>query len=80
MNPKKHLPRIVSVIPFIKEGWDQSMARIGAFCLPGTGHVNPTTALARPVQQRGHTVVIDGIAGIEAPVKAADVSQESGVD
>ena len=56
------------------------MARIGAFCLPGTGHVNPTTALARPVQQRGHTVVIYGIAGIETPVKAADVSHESGVD
>jgi len=49
------------------------MARIGAFCFPGTGHINPITALARRLQQRGHTVVIFGIADIEAPVKAAGV-------
>ena len=23
------------------------MARLGAFCFPGTGHINPMTALAR---------------------------------
>ncbi len=49
------------------------MARIGAFCFPGTGHINPITALARRLQQRGHTVVIFGIADIEAPVKAAGI-------
>jgi MGT family glycosyltransferase len=49
------------------------MARIGAFCFPGTGHINPITALARRLQQRGHTVVIFGIADIEAKVKAAGV-------
>lgn len=49
------------------------MARIGAFCFPGTGHINPFTALARRLQQRGHSVVIFGIADIEAPVKAAGV-------
>lgn len=49
------------------------MARIGAFCFPGTGHINPFTALARRLQQRGHTVVIFGIADIEAPVRAAGI-------
>ena len=49
------------------------MARIGAFCFPGTGHINPITALARRLRQRGHTVVIFGIADIEAPVKAAGI-------
>jgi zeaxanthin glucosyltransferase len=49
------------------------MARIGVFCFPGTGHINPITALARRLQQRGHTVVVFGIADIEAQVKAAGV-------
>jgi hypothetical protein len=49
------------------------MARIGAFCFPGTGHINPITALARRLQQRGHTVVISGIADVEASVKAAGI-------
>jgi zeaxanthin glucosyltransferase len=49
------------------------MARIGAFCFPGTGHINPVTALARRLQQRGHTVVIFGIADVEAAVTATGV-------
>ncbi len=49
------------------------MARIGTFCFPGTGHINPMAALARRLQQRGHTVVIFGIADMEARVKAAGV-------
>jgi zeaxanthin glucosyltransferase len=49
------------------------MARLGAFCFPGTGHINPMTALARRLQQRGHEVVIFGIADIEARVRAAGV-------
>jgi zeaxanthin glucosyltransferase len=49
------------------------MARIGAFCFPGTGHINPMTALARRLQQRGHEVVIFGIADTEAHVKAAGI-------
>jgi zeaxanthin glucosyltransferase len=49
------------------------MARIGAFCFPGTGHINPMTALARRLQQRGHEVVIFGIADTEEPVKAAKI-------
>src|SRR6266436_2089152 len=49
------------------------MARIGAFCFPGTGHINPMTALARRMQQRGHEVVIFGIADTEARVRAASV-------
>jgi zeaxanthin glucosyltransferase len=49
------------------------MARIGAFCFPGTGHINPMTALARRLQQRGHDFVIFGIADTEARVRAAGV-------
>ena len=49
------------------------MARLGAFCFPGTGHINPMTALARRLQQRGHTVVIFGIADVESRVRAAGV-------
>ncbi len=49
------------------------MARIGAFCFPGTGHLNPMTALARRLQQRGHSVVLFGIADVEQRVKAAGI-------
>jgi zeaxanthin glucosyltransferase len=49
------------------------MARLGAFCFPGTGHLNPMTALARALQRRGHQVVIYGIADCEARVRAAGV-------
>lgn len=49
------------------------MARLGAFCFPGTGHINPMTALARTLQGRGHQVVIYGIADCEARVRAAGV-------
>jgi zeaxanthin glucosyltransferase len=49
------------------------MARIGAFCFPGTGHINPMTALARRLQQRGHEVVIFGIPDSEAQVRAAGI-------
>jgi zeaxanthin glucosyltransferase len=49
------------------------MARLGAFCFPGTGHINPMTALARTLQRRGHRVVIYGIADSEAQVRAAGV-------
>ena len=49
------------------------MARLGAFCFPGTGHINPMAALAKRLQQRGHKVVIFGIADTEARVKAAGI-------
>lgn len=49
------------------------MARIGAFCFPGTGHLNPMTALARRLQQHGHSVVLFGIADVEARVRAAGI-------
>jgi zeaxanthin glucosyltransferase len=49
------------------------MATIGAFCFPGTGHLNPFTGLARRLQQRGHRVIIFGIADTEARVRAAGV-------
>ena len=49
------------------------MARLGAFCFPGTGHLNPMTALARSLQLRGHEVVIFGIADTEASVLAGGI-------
>ncbi|ADW70834.1 glycosyltransferase [Granulicella tundricola] len=49
------------------------MARFGAFCFPGTGHLYPMTALARSLQLRGHEVVIFGIADTEATVRAAGI-------
>jgi zeaxanthin glucosyltransferase len=47
------------------------MARLGAFCFPGAGHINPMTALARRLEDRGHEVILFGIADIEARVRAA---------
>ena len=49
------------------------MARLGAFCFPGTGHLNPMIALARTLQLRGHKVVIFGIADTEACVLAGGI-------
>ena len=49
------------------------MARLGAFCYPGTGHINPMTALAHSLQLRGHQVVLFGIADTESRVRAAGV-------
>lgn len=49
------------------------MAILGVFCFPGTGHINPITALARRLQQRGHRVIVFGIADTESRVRAADV-------
>ncbi len=49
------------------------MARLGAFCFPGTGHLNPLAALARRLEQRGHSVVIFGIADVESRVRAAGI-------
>jgi UDP:flavonoid glycosyltransferase YjiC (YdhE family) len=49
------------------------MARIGVFCFPGTGHINPLTALARTLERRGHSVVIFGIADTEARIRAAGI-------
>jgi zeaxanthin glucosyltransferase len=49
------------------------MARLGVFCFPGTGHTNPITALARALEERGHRVVIFGIADVEERVRAAGI-------
>lgn len=49
------------------------MARLGAFCFPGTGHINPMTALAHALQLRGHEVVMFGIADTEERVRAAGI-------
>ena len=49
------------------------MARLGALCYPGTGHLNPMTALARHLQLRGHEVVVFGIPDTEARVRDAGI-------
>jgi UDP:flavonoid glycosyltransferase YjiC (YdhE family) len=49
------------------------MARIGAFCFPGTGHLNPMTALARSLERRGHSLVLFGIADVEEKIRAAGI-------
>jgi MGT family glycosyltransferase len=49
------------------------MARLGAFCFPGTGHINPMTALARELERRGHSVVIFGIADTEKRITDAGI-------
>ncbi|HEY3707448.1 MAG TPA: glycosyltransferase [Terracidiphilus sp.] len=49
------------------------MARLGIFCFPGTGHINPMTSLARALERRGHSVVIFGIADTEARIRAAGI-------
>jgi zeaxanthin glucosyltransferase len=47
------------------------MARLGVICFPGTGHLNPFTALGLALQERGHQVAFFGIADVEAHVRAA---------
>jgi zeaxanthin glucosyltransferase len=49
------------------------MARLGAFCFPGSGHINPMTALCRALELRGHSVVLFGIADTESRVRAAGI-------
>ena len=49
------------------------MARLGAFCFPGSGHINPMTALCRALEMRGHSVVLFGIADTESRVRAAGI-------
>jgi UDP:flavonoid glycosyltransferase YjiC (YdhE family) len=49
------------------------MAVLGVFCFPGTGHINPVTALSRRLEKRGHRVIVFGIADAEARVCAAGV-------
>jgi zeaxanthin glucosyltransferase len=67
-------PLIQQYFPAIEiNGLKRNMARLGAFCYPGTGHLNPMTALARSLQLRGHEVVIFGIPDTEARVRSAGI-------
>jgi zeaxanthin glucosyltransferase len=47
------------------------MARIGIICFPGTGHLNPFTALGHAIQERGHQVIFFGIPDVESRVRDA---------
>jgi zeaxanthin glucosyltransferase len=45
--------------------------RIAFTALPGSGHLNPMTALARRFESRGHDVVFLGLIDAEGPIRAA---------
>ncbi|WP_051978630.1 nucleotide disphospho-sugar-binding domain-containing protein [Edaphobacter aggregans] len=49
------------------------MARLGAFCFPGTGHINPLMALAKELERRSHKVIVFGIADTEERIRAAGI-------
>ena len=48
--------------------------RLGIFCPPVSGHVNPMAALARELQNRGHSVTFFQIADMEAKIASEGVS------
>ena len=50
------------------------MARFGAFCFPGTGHLYPMFSLLQCLQQRGHEVVMFGIADTAPAAAAAGIA------
>jgi zeaxanthin glucosyltransferase len=47
------------------------MAKLGMFCFPGWGHLNPMLALGRGLSLRGHQVTVFGIADVQAAVRRA---------
>ncbi len=48
--------------------------RLGIFCPPVSGHVNPFAALARELQSRGHSVTFFQMADMEAKIASEGVS------
>jgi zeaxanthin glucosyltransferase len=53
------------------EELSSAMARIGVICFPGTGHLNPFTALGLALKERGHQIVFFGIPDVESRIRAA---------
>ena len=47
--------------------------KIGILCPPGTGHLNPMTALGYELQQRGHRVILFGLPDVESYAAAASL-------
>ena len=45
--------------------------KIGILCPPGTGHLNPMSALGYELQQRGHRVTLFGLPDVESYAAAA---------
>ncbi|MGA0200121.1 MAG: glycosyl transferase family 1, partial [Prochlorotrichaceae cyanobacterium] len=45
------------------------MTRVGIFCPPAIGHLNPSCVLALELQRRGHTVTLFGVPDALAKVK-----------
>jgi zeaxanthin glucosyltransferase len=50
------------------------MSHIGVLAFPGTGHLNPITALGRQLQQRGHEVTVFQIIDLEPVIRAAGLN------
>ena len=47
--------------------------KFGLLCPPGTGHLNPTSALGYELRQRGHQVTLFGLPDVEPYATAADL-------
>ena len=50
------------------------MGHIGVLTFPGTGHLNPITALGRRLRQRGHEVTVFQIADVEPIIREAGLN------
>jgi zeaxanthin glucosyltransferase len=50
------------------------MCHLGVLSFPGTGHLNPLTALGRRLQQRGHDVTVFQIVDVESIIRAAGLN------
>jgi zeaxanthin glucosyltransferase len=47
------------------------VSHLGFLSFPGTGHLNPLTALGKSLQKRGHHVTFFHIADLEPTIRAA---------
>ncbi|HYZ74561.1 MAG TPA: glycosyltransferase, partial [Chthoniobacterales bacterium] len=50
------------------------MSHIGVLTFPGTGHLNPITALGRRLRQRGHEVTVFQIVDVEPIIREAGLN------
>jgi zeaxanthin glucosyltransferase len=51
-----------------------NMSHIGVLTFPGTGHLNPITALGRRLRQRGHEVTVFHIVDVEPIIREAGLN------
>lgn len=53
------------------------MPRIGCFCFPGVGHLNPMSALAHEPENRGHKLFVFSIPDVEDRVRQSNLAFRS---